>query len=284
MTALVTASPAARGGGRRVRPLTLVAAVTLVLLVVLALVPGLFAPHSPTSADPGRTLLGPSGAHPLGTDQNGRDVLSRLVFGARPTLLGGLGASALALVAGTALGVAAARGGRFADQVVTRGLDVLMAVPGLLLALLVITVVGPGAGGVVVAVAITSLPVYARLVRAEVMRIGRSGYVTGAVVLGRSPGGIVLRHMLPNALGPVLAMATVGVGGAIGMGATLSFLGLGPQPPAPEWGAMLADSRDYFAVAWWTAVSPGVAITGTVLAVTVFGRHLRLRAEGRLPR
>ncbi|MDL4771544.1 MULTISPECIES: ABC transporter permease [Thermomonosporaceae] len=265
----------------RVRAGLWLGAAVLAALVLVALVPSLLAPHSPTEADPLRTLLPPGAHHPLGTDQNGRDVLSRMVHGARPSLLSGLGASGLALLGGTALGLLAARGGRVADQVVTRGLDVFMAIPGLLLALLVIAVAGPGTLNVVLAVAVLTMPVYARIVRAQILQISRSGYVEGAVTLGVRPAAIVWRHVLPNALGPVLVLATLGVGSAIGAGSTLSFLGLGPRPPAPEWGAMLADSRGYYAVAWWTAVFPGVAITGSVLAITVVGRHLQRRVEGR---
>lgn len=267
--------------GPRVRAGLWLGTAVLAALVLVACVPGLLAPHSPTEADPLTTLLPPGPHHLLGTDQNGRDVLSRMVHGARPSLLSGLGASGLALVGGTVLGLLAARGGRIADQAVTRGLDVFMAIPGLLLALLVIAVAGPGTLNVVLAVAVLTMPVYARIVRAQILQISRSGYVEGAVTLGLHPAAIVWRHVLPNALGPVLVLATLGVGSAIGAGSTLSFLGLGPRPPAPEWGAMLADSRGYYAVAWWTAVFPGIAITGSVLAITVVGRHLQRRVEGR---
>jgi peptide/nickel transport system permease protein len=253
----------------------------LAVLVVAAIVPGALAPHSPDAADPLLTLARPSARFLFGTDQNGRDVFSRVVFGVRQSLLTGVGASALALLGGTVLGVLATQGGRLADEVVTRLLDVQMAIPGMTLALLVIAVTGTGTGSVVVAVAVITIPGYARIVRGQILQIRRSGYVEAAVALGQRPSTITIRHVVPNALGPVLVLATIGVGAAIGAGASLSFLGLGGQGGAPEWGAMLAGSRDYFAVAWWAAVFPGLAITITVLAVTVVGRHLQKRIEGR---
>jgi peptide/nickel transport system permease protein len=282
MTTLITLRGERRAArGRVTVPLSLL---FLGALLLLAALPGPLAPYSPNAADPLGTLQGPGVHHLFGTDQNGRDVLSRIVFGARPSLLSGLGAAALALAAGTALGTVAARGGRVADEAVTRFLDILMAIPGLMLALLVITITGTGTANVVLAVGVITVPVYARIVRAEILRIRGSGYVEAAVGLGRRPLAITLRHVVPNAVGPVVVLATIGVGTAIGAGATLSFLGLGPRPPAAEWGAMLADSRDYFSVAWWTAVFPGAAITLAVLSVMVVGRSLQQRLEGRLPR
>ncbi|MFJ9775177.1 ABC transporter permease [Kitasatospora sp. NPDC101157] len=254
------------------------------LLLLAALAPGLLSGTGPDAASPADSLLPPGAAHWMGTDENGRDVYSRVVHGARPSLLIGLSASALALAAGTVIGVLAAQGGRTADRVAGRLLDVLMSIPGVLLVLLVVAVLGTGTGNLVAGLALVTLPGYARLVRAEVLRVRGSDYVEAATVLGWSRSQVVLRHIVPNAVGPLLALATVGVGGMIVTGSALSFLGLGPQPPTAEWGAMLAGSGDYVEVAWWTAVFPGAAITLTVLAVSAVGQWLQDRAEGRVAR
>jgi peptide/nickel transport system permease protein len=280
-----TPSPA-RPRLRRRRPRIglVLSSVFIVILVAAAVHPALFTGVDPNAADPVAALSGPSRLHWLGTDQNGRDILARIVYGARLSLLIGLGASLLALVAGSVIGVLAAQGGRWANAVVDRLLDTFLSVPGLLLVLLLVALLGPGTRNSIIGLAIITTPGYARLVRGEVIRIRTSTFVEAAHSLGWSRPQVVLRHVVPNALGPVLVLATIGVGSAIGTGSSLSFLGLGPQPPTAEWGAMLSGSRDYFSVAWWPAVFPGLAITLTVLAVTVLGRSLQLRAEGRAGR
>jgi peptide/nickel transport system permease protein len=271
-----------RAGRRRAPRIGLVLSSLFVLLVILAAIrPTLFTGIEPNAADPISALTGPSGAHWFGTDQNGRDIFARIVHGARLSLLIGLGASALALAAGSLIGVLAAQGHRLTNAVVDRLLDIFLSIPGLLLAMLLVAIAGPGTGASIIGLALITTPGYARLVRGEVIRIRSSTFVEAARALGWSRPQVVLRHIVPNALGPVIVLATIGVGSAIGMGSSLSFLGLGPQPPTAEWGAMLSASRDYFSVAWWPAVFPGLAITLTVLAVTVVGRALRLRAEGR---
>ncbi|HVW44896.1 MAG TPA: ABC transporter permease [Amycolatopsis sp.] len=256
----------------------------LIVVVLAALVPHLFTHVDPDAADPAATLLGPGGGHPLGTDQNGRDLFARIVHGAAPSLLIGLGASALGLAAGTVLGVLAAQSGRIGDELVSRLLDVLLSIPGLLLVILVVAVLGAGTGTSVVGLAVIVAPANARLVRGEILRIRGSAFVEAAHALGWPRWQVVLRHVVPNAVGPVLVLATISVGGTISAGASLSFLGLGPQPPTAEWGAMLAASRDYFAVAWWPAIFPGLALTATVLAITVTGGYLQQRLEGRAGR
>lgn len=253
------------------------ATVVLALMTLAALAPGLLTGGDPGGADALKALEGPSADHWFGTDANGRDVFTRIVYGAGPSLLAGLGATALAVVAGTALGLLAALGGRVLDELVMRLVEVVLALPTLLLALLVITVTGPGTVNVILAIALYTAPSYARLVRAQTMVIKRAGFVEAAVSLGLSRGRIIWRHVLPNAFEPLLVLATIEVGTALVAAASLSYLGLGPQPPAPEWGAMLSAGRDYFSVAWWIAVFPGVAITLTVLSITVAGRRLQRR-------
>jgi peptide/nickel transport system permease protein len=284
MTALVDlpsapAAAAARPRPRRARPsaAVLAAGAVLVLLVLVAAFPGLFTGVSPTATNPVGALTAPSGAHWLGTDELGRDEYARVVYGARPSLLIGLSATVLAVAGGALLGLAAALGGRLGDGILMRLVDVLLALPQLMLALLVITVLGPGTVNTAVAVAIGLIPGYARIVRAEAQVVRRSGYVEAAVGLGLRRRAVIGRHILPNALGPLLVVATVGFGAAIITASGLSFLGLGAQPPSPEWGAMLSDGRNYLAVGWWLGVFPGAAITLSVVSINLVGRHLQAR-------
>ncbi|MGW0574954.1 ABC transporter permease [Streptomyces sp. NPDC002920] len=272
---------------RRLRPSTLrpgvlLAAAVLVLIGVAAVWPGLLATHDPDAADLPAALAGPGSAHLLGTDQLGRDVFSRIVYGARPSLVIGLGATVLSITGGAGLGVLAASGGKVLDDLIMRITDVFLSIPALLLALLVIAVLGPGTVTVTLAIACAFVPGFTRVARAQAMVIRNSDYVLAAVTLGQRRGSIVLRHMLPNALPPILVLATVNVAGAIIAGASLSFLGLGPKPPTPEWGSMLSQGRDYLDIAWAMSVFPGMAVTVTVLAINVVGRDLQHRFEGRL--
>jgi peptide/nickel transport system permease protein len=263
-------------------PAVLISAVLLVLIVLAAVWPSLYTGVDPNVGRPEDILLAPGSDHLFGTDQNGRDLFARVVHAARPSLLIGVSASVLALVIGSIIGVLSAAGGTVSDWVFSRVLDIILSVPGLLSVLLVIAVRGPGTVTTILAVALVSVPGYARLVRGETLRLRGSGFVEAARALGWSHPRVVLRHILPNALGPVLVLATIGVGSTVGVVASLSFLGLGPQPPTAEWGSMLSTSRDYFAVAWWPAVFPGLAITLTVLTVTIVGQNLQKRLEGRV--
>ncbi|TDD73279.1 ABC transporter permease [Actinomadura rubrisoli] len=267
--------------GRVSRPGLWAAALFLALVVLAALAPGLLVDGSPGDADALSALQGPGGDHPLGTDANGRDVLTRIVYGARPSLLTGLGATALAVAAGTALGLLAGLGGQVLDQIVMRLADMVLSLPTMLLALLVLAVTGPGTGPTIYAIAVYTAPGYARLVRVQTMLVRRSEYVEAAESLGQTRPRVVARHILPNAFAPLAVLAAMEVGIALIAASALSFLGFGPRPPAPEWGAMLAAGRDYFAVAWWVAVFPGLAITLTVLSITAVGRALQRRSEGR---
>ncbi|MFB4269739.1 ABC transporter permease [Nonomuraea sp. GTA35] len=257
------------------------AAAVLAVLVLAALAPGLFTGQDPLAVDSGATLQAPSAAHLLGTDENGRDVLARIVHGTRASLLLGFGAIAVALVLGGLLGLAAGLGNRLVENVVMRLSDVGMAFPELLLALVVITVAGGGTANAVLAIGVANIPSYARLVRAQTLAIRRASYVEAAYALGLPGPRVILRHVLPNAVKPVLILATIGVGTALVAGSALSFLGLGTPPPEPEWGSMLSTARNFISRAWWYGLFPGLAITLTVISVTVVGRALRLRSEGR---
>ncbi|GAA2648042.1 ABC transporter permease [Paractinoplanes durhamensis] len=259
----------------------LVAAGFLVLMLAVVLVPGLFA-GDPLAADPMHVLEAPSTAHWFGTDQLGRDVFDRVVHGARHSLAIATAATLLAVVAGVLLGMLAGLAHKYADEALARSFDALSAFPLILLALLFIAIAGPGALSLVVAIGIATLPHYARVVRAQTFVVRQAGYVTQAVAFGRSRLRLVLRHVLPNVLGPVPVIAVIGLGEAILAAAGLSFLGMGTQPPSPEWGAMLSEGRNYLSVAPWVSVLPGVVATLTVIALTVVGRHLQRRVEGRL--
>lgn len=268
------------------RPGLVLAVVYLVLLVVAAVVPGALATHDPLAIGTVGPFRGPGPGpgHLLGTDESGRDVYSRLVYGARPSLVLGLGATALAVVGGPALGLLAGLGNRVTDGVVMRLVDVILSVPDLLLALVVITLLSTGTTNTLLAVGFAGIPHYARMLRAQVRVIRRSTWVEAAEVLGLSRSRLVLRHVLPNALKPLLVLATLGIGNAVAAGAGLSFLGLGARPPAAEWGQMLATGTQYIANNWLTVALPGVAIAATVLSVSVVGRDLRRRSEGRTGR
>lgn len=257
-------------------------ALFLLLVLAWAVAPEVFTSESPLDTNIEAALQGPSLQHWFGTDASGRDIYTRVVFGARSSLLIGIGATALALVAAVAFGFLAGLGGRITDGAISRFLEVVLAIPGLLIALLFIAMFGPGVTTEIIAVAIGSAAGYAWMVRGQVLAVKDSSYVNAAIALGHNPSRIVARHVFPNAMRPLVALATLGIGQSIVWASSLSFLGLGVAPPAPEWGAMLDAGRDFVSTAWWLELFPGLAIVGCTLAVTVLGRHLQQRLEGRL--
>jgi peptide/nickel transport system permease protein len=220
-------------------------------------------------------LAPPSRAHLFGTDQFGRDILARVMFGARVSLTSGLLVVLLAMLTGVPLGLIAGYYGGSTDQVISRGIDILLAFPGFLLALAIVSVLGPSLTNAMLAVAISSIPVFTRVVRGSVLSEKAREYILAARALGCGRGRIIFRHLLPNIMGPILVLATLRIGTAILTTAMLSFLGLGAQPPTPEWGEMLATARPYIRQAWWLTLFPGMAITVTVLAVNLLGDGLR---------
>jgi peptide/nickel transport system permease protein len=268
-----------RSGSRKTPGGVVAAGLVLLALVLVALWPSLVASYSPLETDASSTLQPPSAEHVFGTDQSGRDVFSRVVHGAQYSLAIGLGATGVALGLGLLLGVFAALGSRIVDGILSRFIDVLMAFPEFLLALVVIAVMGPGEGSIPLAVALAATPAYARVARAETLVVAQAGYVRASASLGVSRTRTILFHIIPNISGPLLVMATIGVGTAIVTAAGLSFLGLGAQPPTPEWGIILSEGRNFLATAWWIAVFPGLAISTTVVSISVVGRHLRTRRE-----
>jgi peptide/nickel transport system permease protein len=263
------------------RPGLLLAALFILLLCVAALAPHLLVAGDPLSGSARDAFQAPSISHLLGTDENGRDLLTRLVYGARPSLMMGLAATAIGLSVGIGLGLAAGLGHKIVDGLVMRFIDILLAFPDLLLALVIITFWGQGLLNATIAVGAASVPRYARMVRAQARIVRQSAYVEAALTLGSRRSGIIWRHVLPNAIKPILPLATIGIGGKIAAGAALSFLGFGAPPPSPEWGAMLSVGRNFLSNAWWLSAAPGIAITLTVVAVTALGRELLLRSEGK---
>ncbi|PZF55040.1 ABC transporter permease [Curtobacterium sp. MCSS17_008] len=274
------ARPAVGGRSERSRGGTLgptgtVAAVVVAFAVLAALWPSLLGGGDPLAVHPADALAGPSAAHPFGTDESGRDVFARVVAGTRASLVVGVVATLVGGLSGVVLGTVAGLGGRFVDAVVGRVTEVAFALPLLLVALVVIAVTGPGPVPATLAVGFATAPGYARIVRGLVRTARSSQVVETAVLQGRSPGRILVRHVLPAALWPVVAVATLGVGQAVVWASALSYLGVGTPPPAPEWGAMLADGRTYLLTAPWMSTFPGLAIVVLATAVTVLGRAVR---------
>jgi len=253
------------------------AAVVLAVLVAMALAPGAFTDVDPLKTDPLAAFLPPSAEHWFGTDQLGRDQYSRVIHGTRLSLGMGFGATVIGLTVGLILGLLAGLSRGVADRALSRAIDVLYAFPEMLLAIIAVAVLGTGFTTLLLAIGIGSIPSYARVLRAQVIQVRTSGFAESAVALGQPPALIAWRHVLPNAIGPALVLATIGVGTAIIFGSALSFVGLGAQPPTPEWGLMLSDSRNYLTLAPWLALWPGVFLAATVISVTVIGRWLQRR-------
>ncbi|MFC5928849.1 ABC transporter permease [Cryobacterium melibiosiphilum] len=251
----------------RPRPILLVgAAAYLALMIAWAVLPGLFAHGDPVIGVATEGLQAPSAAHWFGTDATGRDMYTRVVFGSVHTLVTALIAVLFGLVVGTGVGLLAGSLRGFVDAALMRLVDVLLAVPSLLLSLSIIIVLGFGTAQVAIAVGITSVAAFARLARAEVMRVRATDYVEAAFASGGSFLSVMLRHVLPNSLTPVIALAALQFGTAILSIAALGFLGYGVEPPTPEWGLMIAEGRNYIATSWWLTTIPGVIVVLTVLA------------------
>jgi ABC-type dipeptide/oligopeptide/nickel transport system permease subunit len=254
---------------------TLAGLAVVTLLGVAAAGAPWLAPGDPTRGDLTAALRSPSAAYLLGTDAQGRDVLSRVLFGARLSLAVGLASQVIALAAGLALGLTAGFYGRWVDAVVMRVADVTLAFPSLLLLIAVAAAVRPSLPVVCVVIGLVGWAGMARLVRGQVLVTRGLDFVQAARALGASDARLVARHVLPNVLGPVIVAATLGVGGAIMAEAALSFVGLGAQPPTPSWGAMIAEGRDLLRVAPWVSLVPGLAIGVTVMGVNLVGDGLR---------
>ncbi|MEE6280442.1 ABC transporter permease [Georgenia sunbinii] len=252
----------------------LVSLAVIVLVVLAALWPGLLAPGDPTAVAPSDAFAAPSAAAWFGTDTSGRDVFTRVVHGAGQSLGIGAAATAIGMALGVLLGFGAALGPRWLDGVLSRVIEVLFALPSLVLALLLVSVMGAGVRASVIAVGLATAPGYARILRSRAQAVTRSPYVQAARLEGLAGPPVFARHVLPNTVWPLVAVATLGIGQAIVWVSALSYLGLGALPPSPEWGAMLNDGRLYITSAWWLTVAPGLAITATAAALTMLGRRI----------
>ncbi len=263
------------------RAATVVAVGLLALIAFVAVAPHLIATHDPLLTDVRGALQPPSAAHLFGTDQSGRDVFSRVVYGTGRSVGIGLLATGLAFSAGLVVGSIAGVAPRAIDIAAMRATDILLAFPEFLLALVVVALLGPGPVNVAVAVTLAAVPVYVRLARAQTRTLRTAEHVEAARILGVAGPLAYVRHVVPGVIGSLSVLATIGIGSSILAAAGLSFLGLGPTEPTPEWGLMLAGGRNVLGQASWISVFPGAAITITVIAATVLGRMLRARAEGR---
>ncbi|WP_449278292.1 ABC transporter permease [Leucobacter sp. GX24907] len=273
MTAIHTTTPV-RGRGARLadalrrtllRPGALVSVLVLLIALAWVLAPGLFTSYNPVSSA-GEALQAPSASHWFGTDATGRDLFSRVVFGARESIGAALLAVLVGLVFGLLIGVTAGAIGGTVDEILMRVVDVLLAIPTLLLSLSIVILLGFGTANAAIAVGATSVAVFARLSRSQVLSVRASEFVEAAYGSGGSFFGVLRRHVLPNSLTPVIALAALQLGSAILQIATLGFLGYGAPPPTPEWGQLIAEGRNYIATAWWLTTLPGLVVVAVVVA------------------
>lgn len=264
--------------------------VVVCLVILLAAFAPQIAPYAPYLTDNAVFLVPPawqeggSSAHLLGTDAIGRDILSRLIFGARLSLLIGVAVVALSIVAGTVLGLLAGYIRGMFEVAVMRLMDIILTLPSLLLAIVIVAILGPGLMNAMLAVAIVVLPHYVRITRAAVIAEASRDYVTAARMGGASHLRLMFSEILPNCMAPLIVQASLGISAAILDAAALGFLGLGAQPPSPEWGTMLADAREFVLRAWWVVTFPGLAILITVLAFNLLGDGLRDALDPKLKR
>jgi peptide/nickel transport system permease protein len=256
--------------------------VIILVLIFSAIFAEVVSPYAYDEQNLRDRFLAPSTAHIFGTDSYGRDIFSRIVFGSRTSLMVGAIAVTISSIIGTFLGAISGYYGNRVDNIIMRFIDVMLAIPNILLAISIAATLGPGIVNVMIAVGISSVPGYARLVRASVMSIREQEFIEAARSIGASDFRIIMRHILPNCFAPIIVQATMSVAIAILSAAALSFLGLGVQPPTPEWGSMLSDGRSYIRDYWWVVTFPGLAIMATVFAFNLFGDGLRDALDPRL--
>jgi peptide/nickel transport system permease protein len=252
------------------------------LFVIMALAAPLLTPYDPIRLNVVESLEPPSARHWLGTDQFGRDVLARVIYGARVSMAMGVVAVTISVVLGLALGLVSGYYRGTVDLLVMRLVDVMLAFPGILLALVIIAVLGPNLGSAMIAVGVSGMPLFVRVVRSSTLTVRALQYVEAAQAAGSGDARMLVRHVLPNVLTPVIVLVTLGIPAAIVAGAALSFLGLGVKPPTPDWGEMLSKGRAFMGTAWWLSTFPGLAIAVVVLAINRFGDGLRDALDPRL--
>jgi peptide/nickel transport system permease protein len=259
----------------RTSPGAVAGGIVVAAIVVLALGAPLFAPSDPLAQNVASGAQGPSTAHWFGSDKLGRDLFARILHGARISIRIGFMAVGLAISAGTLIGLVAGYAGRRLESLLMGAMDVMLAFPSIILAIAITTILGPSITNLMLAVGIVYVPQYARLARSAVLSVKETEYVEAARALGAATPAILVRHVLPNILAPLLVQATLGIATAELEAAGLSYLGLGARPPAPEWGAMLNDARDYWLSAPWALIFPGLSITLLVLGFNLLGDGLR---------
>jgi peptide/nickel transport system permease protein len=257
------------------RPTAVFGGVVLIGVIGLALFAPWIAPYDPLATSWSLVRKAPSAAHWFGTDEVGRDLLSRIIWGARASLSAGVIAVAIAVGVGVPTGMVAGYVGGWTDALISRLTDAMLAIPFLILAIALAAFLGPSLGNAMIAIGVTATPIFVRLARGQVLAARAEDYVEAARAVGNPPIRILLRHILPNILPPVMVQATLAVAAAIIAEASLSFLGLGQQPPAPSWGSMLNTAQRFLTQAPWMAIFPGLAIFLTVLAFNLFGDGLR---------
>lgn len=270
------------GSGRRrssagalIGPATVISGLVLLIAVLWALLPGLFTQYDPNDGGTTPALLAPSLEHWFGTDQTGRDVFTRVVYGASQSLLAALIAVGVGLLVGTSIGLIAGTRRGWVDDVLMRAVDVLLSIPAILLSLSIVIVLGFGTINAAIAVGVTAIAQFARLARSEAVRIDTSDFVAAAYGSGGTYWSVLVRHILPNSISPVLTLAVLQIGSAILQISTLGFLGYGTPPPTPEWGLIIAEGRNFVATAWWLTVLPGLVVMAIVLATHQIGNTLR---------
>jgi len=268
----------------RQSPLVAVGAAIVSAYALLAVAAPVLAPHPPLAQLLDERLGPPGAGHPLGLDQLGRDIFSRLLFGARLSLLVGLVVVVLSGVLGTAVGVTAGFAGGRVDHVLMRITDIFFAFPSLILAMAIAAALGPSLPNAMIAIAMVTWPVYARLSRAQTLVVIRQEFLEAARVMGASDLRLIGRHILPNALAPLIVQASFNMGEAILIAAGLSFIGFGAQPPTPEWGVMISEGRDYITTQWWVPTFPGLAILAAVTGFNLLGDGIRDLLDPRLRR
>lgn len=268
--------PSARASAKALRANASTVVSILVLLLVLgwAVAPSVFAGGDPLRGVPAEKLRGPAARHWFGTDNLGRDLYTRVVHATELSLTATVIAVAIGLAAGTLIGLVAGASGGVVDAALMRAVDVLLSIPELLSALVLVTALGFGTRKVAIAVGVALIPTFARVMRAEVVRVRRAPYVEAAIASGVRRPAVLVRHVLRNAYAPVAALVAVEFGVAVLAVSSLSFLGYGAPPPAPEWGSLIAGGRDYLATAWWMTTLPGLVIIAVVLAAQRLGRAL----------
>jgi len=269
------------GRFKRNRPAVVGGAIVLSVFLVAILAPWI-SPFDPAYIDIEKILIGPSQAHPLGTDELGRDVLSRMIWGSRISLLVGFVAVGISIMIGILIGAIAGYYGRWVDDILMQFVDIMLSIPTFFLILAVIALVEPSIWNIMIVIGITSWMGVARLVRGQFLALKEMDYVTAARALGAKDRRMIFFHILPNAMAPVYVSAVLGVAGAILVESSLSFLGLGVQPPTPSWGSIITGGKDTIEIAWWLSLFPGLAILITVLGYNLLGEGLQDALNPRL--